>query len=70
MSCRVLNSISINSIHIHGLSDKPVDFTDWEEEHPSSDPDDLYCEKIKAVLEDEFGYPLINLRTMETVKDP
>ena len=23
-------------IHIHGLSDKPVDFTDWEEEHPSS----------------------------------
>lgn len=57
-------------IHIHGLSDKHVDFTDWEEEHPSSDPDDLYCEKIKAVIEDEFGCPLINTKTMETVKDP
>lgn len=57
-------------IHIHGLSDKPVDFTDWEEEHPTSNPADLYCEKIKATVKDEFGFPIINLRTRETEKDP
>ena len=45
-------------VHIHGLADKNIDFSDWEKEHPSSNPQNLYCEEIYSYKYNEVTQEL------------